>query len=334
MLRDVFQRGKYRGVILPMTVIRRLDAVLEPAKQKVLEEKEWPDEEGIAGQTGPLQQAAGQQFFNASQFTLRELRSGGNPQQLRLNIEAYLDGFSSNVQDIPEKFEFRNQVARLSNSGALNALVERFLSPAVNLSPNPVLNDDGEVRLPGLDNHAMKTIFEGLIRRFNEDNNDAAGEHWTPRSAVELMAKLAFLPIEEEIRSYTCLLYGGALGAGGMLTVAEQTLQEIAEKRGERVSAHLYGQDINAETCAICKAGLLLKGRGKRRANIKGNPGTAGRRATPGIRAPGHQEDSLEERAAHTDERTVPRRGQGPACRSRMRARRRTARHRGTGLTA
>ena len=172
VLRDVFQRGKYRDVILPMTVIRRLDAVLEPTKQKVLDEKKWLDEAGIADRTGPLQQAAGQQFFNASPFTLRELRNIANPQQLRANFEAYLDGFSPNVQDILEKFEFRNQVARLSNSGALDALIERFLSPAVNLSPNPVLNDDGEVRLPGLDNHAMGTIFEDLIRRFNEDNNE------------------------------------------------------------------------------------------------------------------------------------------------------------------
>ena len=272
VLRDVFQRGKYRDVILPMTVIRRLDGVLEPTKQKVLEEKKWLDEEGIADQRGPLQQAAGQQFFNASPFTLRELRNIANRQQLRANFEAYLDGFSPNVQDILEKFEFRNQVARLSNSGALDALIERFLSPTVNLSPNPVLNDDGEVRLPGLDNHAMGTIFEDLIRRFNEDNNDEAGEHWTPRDAVELMAKLVFLPIEEQIQPTTYLLYDGALGTGGMLTVAEQTLQGIAEKRGEKVSTHLYGQEINSETYAICKADLLLKGEENADANIIGGP--------------------------------------------------------------
>ena len=272
VLRDVFQRGKYRDVILPMTVIRRLDAVLEPTKQKVLEEKKWLDEAGIADQTGPLRQAAGQQFFNASPFTLRELRNIANPQQLRANFEDYLDGFSPNVQDILEKFEFRNQVARLSNSGALDALIERFLSPAVNLSPNPVLNDDGEVRLPGLDNHAMGTIFEDLIRRFNEDNNEEAGEHWTPRDAVELMAKLVFLPIEEQIQPTTYLLYDGALGTGGMLTVAEQTLQEIAGQHGERVSTHLYGQEINSETYAICKADLLLKGEENADANIIGGP--------------------------------------------------------------
>ena len=272
VLRDLFVRGKYRDVILPMTVIRRLDAVLEPTKQKVLEEKKWLDEAGISDQTGPLQQAAGQQFFNASPFTLRDLRNATSQQQLRDNFNAYLDGFSPNVQDILEKFEFRNQIARLSTSGALDALIERFLSQAVNLSPNPVLNDDGEDRLPGLDNHAMGTIFEDLLRRFNEDNNEEAGEHWTPRDAVELMAKLVFLPIEDQIKASTYVLYDGALGTGGMLTVAEQTLQEIAEKHGERISTHLYGQEINSETYAICKADLLIKGEENADANIIGGP--------------------------------------------------------------
>ena len=272
VLRDLFVRGKYRDVILPMTVIRRLDAVLEPTKQKVLEEKKWLDEEKISDQTGPLQQAAGQQFFNASPFTLRDLRNATSQQQLRDNFNAYLDGFSPNVQDILDKFEFRNQIARLSTSGALDALIELFLSQTVNLSPNPVENDDGEVRLPGLDNHAMGTIFEDLLRRFNEDNNEEAGEHWTPRDAVELMAKLVFLPIEDQIQPNTYLLYDGALGTGGMLTVAEQTLQEIAEKQGQKVSTHLYGQEINSETYAICKADLLLKGEENADANIIGGP--------------------------------------------------------------
>ena len=186
---------------------------------------------GISDQTGPLQQAAGQQFFNASPFTLRDLRNATSQQQLRDNFNAYLDGFSPNVQDILEKFEFRNQIARLSTSGALGTLIERFLSTTVNLSPNPIIpiiNDDGTVKLPGLDNHAMGTIFEDLLRRFNEDNNEEAGEHWTPRDAVELMAKLVFLPIEDQIKASTYVLYDGALGTGGMLTVAEQTLQEIS----------------------------------------------------------------------------------------------------------
>ena len=272
VLRDLYVRGKYRDVILPMTVIRRLDAVLESTKQQVLEEKKWLDEAGISDQTGPLQQAAGQQFFNASPFTLRDLRNATSQQQLRDNFNAYLDGFSPNVQDILEKFEFRNQIAKLSASGALGTLIERFLSTTVNLSPNPIINDDGTVKLPGLDNHAMGTIFEDLLRRFNEDNNEEAGEHWTPRDAVELMAKLVFLPIEDQIKASTYVLYDGALGTGGMLTVAEQTLQEIAEKHGERISTHLYGQEINSETYAICKADLLLKGEENAEANIIGGP--------------------------------------------------------------
>ena len=146
----------------------------------------------------------------------------------------------------------------------------------MNFSPNPILNEDDTVRIPALDNHAMGTIFEDLIRRFNEDNNEdnneEAGEHWTPRDAVELMAKLVFLPIEDQIQSNTYVLYDGALGTGGMLTVAEQALRDIAEAKDLNVSTHLYGQEINSETYAICKADLLLKGEENADANIIGGP--------------------------------------------------------------
>ena len=272
VLRDLFVRGKYRDVILPMTVIRRLDAVLEPTNQAVLDEKKWLDQAAITDQAGPLQQAAGQQFYNSSPFTLRDLRNSTSQQQLQDDFNAYLDGFSPNVQDILENFEFRNQIARLSNGNSLGALIERFLTPTVNFSPNPLLNDDGSVRLPGMDNHAMGTIFEDLLRRFNEENNEEAGEHWTPRDAVELMAKLVFLPIKDQIQPSTYVLYDGALGTGGMLTIAEQTLRDIAEERGEQISTHLYGQEINSETYAICKADLLLKGEENADANIIGGP--------------------------------------------------------------
>ena len=159
---------------------------------------------------------------------------------------------------------------RLSTGGVLGSLIERFMSPTVNFSPKPVLNPDETVRLPGLDNHAMGTVFEDLIRRFNEENNEEAGEHWTPRDAVELMAKLVFLPIKDQIQPTTYLLYDGALGTGGMLTIAEQTLQDIAEERGQNVLTHL--QEINSETYAICKADLLLKGEENADANIVGGP--------------------------------------------------------------
>ena len=115
-----------------------------------------------------------------------------------------------------------------------------------------MLNSDGSVRHEALDNHGMGTIFEELVRKFNEENNEEAGEHWTPRDAVRLMAKLIFLPVAETIQSGTYLLYDGACGTGGMLTVAEETLHELAASHGKDVATHLYGQEINSETYAVC----------------------------------------------------------------------------------
>ena len=272
VLRDLYVRGKYRDVILPMTVLRRLDAVLEDGKQAVLDMKATLDKAGVVEQDAALRQAAGQAFYNASRFTLRDLRARASRQQLEADFRAWLDGYSPNVQDILDSFEFRNQIPRLSKADALGTLIEKLTSPDINLSPEPVLNADGSVRHPGLDNHGMGTIFEELVRRFNEENNEEAGEHWTPRDAVRLMAKLVFLPIADEIESGTYLLYDGACGTGGMLTVAEETLRELAAERGKQVSTHLYGQEINAETYAICKADLLLKGEGDAADNIVGGP--------------------------------------------------------------
>lgn len=272
VLRDLYVRGKYRDVILPMTVLRRLDAVLEPSKQAVLDMKASLDKAKVVHQDPALRQAAGQDFYNASKFTLRDLKARAIQQQLKADFEAYLDGFSPNVQDILEKFEFRNQIPRLSKSDALGTLINKFLSPDINLSPNPIKNPDGSVKHPGLDNHAMGTIFEELVRRFNEENNEEAGEHWTPRDAVKLMAKLIFLPIADKIESGTYLLYDGACGTGGMLTVAEDTLQQLAAEHKKKVATHLYGQEINAETYAIAKADFLLKGEGEAADNIVGGP--------------------------------------------------------------
>ena len=272
VLRDLYVRGKYRDVILPMTVLRRLDAVLEDSKQAVLGMKTTLDAAGIVEQDSALRQAAGQAFHNTSPFTLRDLRARANRQQLTADFEAYLDGFSSNVQDILDNFEFRNQIPRLSRADALGTLVEKLTSPDINLSPAPVLNADGSVRHPGLDNHGIGSIFEELVRRFNEENNEEAGEHWTPRDAVRLMARLVFLPVADDIQSGTYLLYDGACGTGGMLTVAEDTLRQLAAEHGKDVSTHLYGQEINAETYAICKADLMLKGEGEAADNIVGGP--------------------------------------------------------------
>ena len=272
VLRDLYVRGKYRDVILPMTVLRRLDAVLEPTKQQVMEQKQFLDEAGLTDQDAALQMASGHAFWNTSPFTMRDLAARAAQQSLRSDFEAYLDGYSPNVQDILDKFEFRNQINRLTESDALGALIAKFLSPDINLSPYPVKNEDGTIKLPGLDNHAMGTIFEDLVRRFNEENNEEAGEHWTPRDAVELMARLVFQPVAEQVRSGTYLLYDGAIGTGGMLTVAEQTLHDMATMRQQQVSTHLYGQEINSETYAICKADLLLKGEKDADANIVGGP--------------------------------------------------------------
>jgi type I restriction enzyme M protein len=272
VLRDIYVRGKYRDVILPMTVLRRLDAVLEPTKQAVLDMKATLDGAGIVQQDQALRQAAGQAFYNTSRFTLRDLRSRASQQQLRSDFVAYLDGFSPNVQEILDNFEFRNQIPRLSKADALGTLIEKLLSPDVNLSPKPVLNGDGSVKHPGLDNHGMGTVFEELVRRFNEENNEEAGEHWTPRDAVKLMAKLIFLPVADRIADGTYLLYDGACGTGGMLTVAEETLRQIARARGKQVATHLYGQEINAETYAIAKADFLLKGEGEAADNLVGGP--------------------------------------------------------------
>ncbi len=266
VLRDVFVRSKYRDVILPMTVLRRLDAVLEPTKQAVLEMKAALDREKIANQDAALRSASGQAFYNTSPFLLRDLKARATQQKLKDDFEAYLDGFSPNVQDILKNFKFRNQIPTLSEADAIGLLIEKFLDKDINLSPYAT------DKLPALDNHSMGTLFEELVRRFNADNNEEAGEHWTPRDAVRLMANLMFLPVADGIESGTYLLYDCACGTGGMLTVAEETLKKIAADHGKQVETHLYGQEINAETYAICKADLLLKGDGDAADNIVGGP--------------------------------------------------------------
>ena len=258
VLRDLFKRGKYPDVILPMCVLRRMDAVLEPTKQAVLDTKKMLDEARITEQRAALCASAGQAFYNTSRFTLRDLKSRGSQQQLLADFEDYLNGFSPNVQDILDNFKFRNQLSTLSKADALGTLINKLLEPDIDLSP------------AGIDNHAMGTVFEELVRKFNEENNEEAGEHWTPRDAVRLMANLVFLPIADQLKSGTYLLYDCACGTGGMLTVGEETLTEIAAKRGLQVNSHLYGQEINPETYAVCKADMLLKGEGESADHIVG----------------------------------------------------------------
>jgi type I restriction enzyme M protein len=258
VLRDLFKRGKYPDVILPMCVIRRMDAVLEPTKKAVLQQKAMLDKAGITEQRAALCAAAGQAFYNTSKFTLRDLKSRGTQQQLLADFEDYLGGFSANVQDILENFKFRNQLPTLSKADALGTLIGKFLDPSIDLSP------------AGLDNHAMGTVFEELVRKFNEENNEEAGEHWTPRDAVRLMANLVFLPVADKIKPGSYLLYDCACGTGGMLTIAEEVLKGYAKKRNVAVNVHLYGQESQPETYAICKADMLLKGEGDQADHIVG----------------------------------------------------------------
>ncbi|SDE12424.1 type I restriction-modification system subunit M [Peptococcus niger] len=269
-LRDVYVRGKYRDVILPMTVIRRLDAMLEEKKPAVLAMKKQLDAAKIDNQWPALCNAAGQAFCNASPFLLKDLTSRSKAQTLKADFIAYLDGFSPNVQVILDKFKFRNQIDTMVDADILGAVIEKFTSSDINLSPNPIYKDEAKtiLRHPGLDNHGMGTIFEELIRKFNEENNEEAGEHWTPRDVVELMADLIFIPIADKIKdaSYSC--YDGACGTGGMLTVAQDRLLTIAKKRGKEVAIHLFGQEINPETYAICTADMLLKGDGEEAQHI------------------------------------------------------------------
>lgn len=260
VLRDLYVRGKYRDVILPFTVLRRLDSVLEPTRDNVVETNKALTAAGIVNKDAALRQAAGQDYYNISGFTLRDLRSISSAARLKLDFEAYLDGFSPNVQEILDNFEFRHQIPRLTKADALGTLIEKFLDPSLDLSPR------------GLDNHGMGTVFEELVRRFNEENNEEAGEHWTPRDAIRLMTRLMFEPIADRIQSGSYLLYDGAMGTGGMLTVADETLRQLTSDHGHKVKTHLFGQEVNAETYAIAKADLILQGEGDAADNVVGGP--------------------------------------------------------------
>lgn len=269
VLVNVYNKGDYRKVILPMIVLRRFDAVLEDTKKEVLAMKERLTAANIIQQDEALCAVAGQAFCNSSPFTLKDLKSRTNSQQLKLDFIAYLDGFSANVQDIITKFKFRNEIDTLVEGGVLGLLIEKFVDNRINLSNRPVLFDDGSVRLPALDNHSIGTVFEELLRRFNEENNvTEAGEHFTPRDIVTLMAEIAFVPIMDKITDSSYLIYDGACGTGGILSVSEERLQQLSEARGKRINTHIFGQELQPETYATCKSDLLIKGDGEEANNI------------------------------------------------------------------
>lgn len=268
---DVYDVGDYRKVILPFFVIRRFDAVLMPKHDDVVRKRVEFEKKGITVDIDPaLCTIAGQAFCNRSDYTLTDLKSRTNQQQLKRDFIAYLDGFSQNVQEILNKFKIRNEIDTLSEHDRLGLLIEKFVDPRYNFSTEPVLNDDGTVRIEGLDNHSMGTLFEDVIRQFNEETNITdAGRHFTPRDIVELMADLAFIPVQDQIQSTTYRIYDGACGTGGMLTVGEQHIQTLAARRGKRVSIKLFGQENADETYAIARADMLVKGEGAQANNIR-----------------------------------------------------------------
>lgn len=267
---DVYDVGDYRKIILPMLVIRRFDAVLEPTHDAVIAKKKEFESKGLIVDLDPaLSAIAGQAFVNKSDYILKDLKSRTNQQQLKRDFIDYLDGFSQNVQEIINKFHIRNEINRLSEQDRLGLLIEKFVDPRINLSNKPVLNEDGSVRIEELDNHTMGTLFEEVIRMFNEETNVTdAGRHFTPRDIVELMAALAFIPVQDKIQSTTYRIYDGACGTGGMLTVGEEHIKTLANRRGKHVSIKLFGQENADETYAIARADMLVKGEGKQADNI------------------------------------------------------------------
>lgn len=228
-LRDVYVRGKYRDVILPMTVIRRFDSIIEPEKANIMKVKEMAEKQGW-DVTKTLDTAVGLPFYNTSNFCLKDLKHETNRQNLKRSFEEYLNGFSENVKEILQKFDFNNQLTKMTDAGILGSVIEKFTSSELNLSPYDEKNSSGDIIKKGLDNHAMGTLFEEIIRKFNEENNEEAGEHFTPRDVIELMADITMYPIMDKIKNGTYSIYDGACGTLGMGTVAEERLKAFAKE--------------------------------------------------------------------------------------------------------
>ena len=269
VLVHVFEKGDYKKIILPFMVLRRIDVLLEPTKDAVLAKKEFCDAHKLTDYTPFLTQVTGFPFYNTSAFTMRTLKNEIDPQRLKMNMIEYFNGFSQDVQDIIDKFKLRQQVDNLTEAGRLGSLLEKFTDENINLSVKPVMmeitDENGAKkmveRLPGLDNHTMGTIFEELLRKFNEENNvTEAGEHFTPRDYVRLLAQLAIEPIKDKITDNTYTIYDGACGTGGILTIAQEEIARIAKQEGKRVKTSIFGQELQPDTYATCKADLMISG--------------------------------------------------------------------------
>lgn len=262
-LRDVYVRGKYRDVILPMLVLRRLDALLEHTKNNVLEELKFQKEIGFTEwDSNGFTQASGYVFYNISEWTLQKLySSASNSQQILLgNFQEYLNGYSANVQEIIEKFKLREQIKHMADKDVLYDVLEKFISPYINLTPYDGQDPEGN-KLPALTNLGMGYVFEELIRKFNEENNEEAGEHYTPREVIDLMTHIVFEPIKNQIPS-VITVYDPACGTGGMLTESEIFItDEEGEIKANNTSVYLFGKEVNDETYAICKSDMMIKGK-------------------------------------------------------------------------
>jgi len=261
-LRDVYVRGKYRDVILPMVVLRRLDTLLEPTKEKVLEELTFQKVDLGLTELDPngLCDASGYVFYNTSQWTLKKLFStASNSQQiLQANFEEYLNGFSENVKEIINNFELKNKIKDMAKKDVLLNVLEKFTSPKINFTPFEIEDTDGNI-LPALTNLGMGYVFEELIRKFNEENNEEAGEHFTPREVIDLMTHIVFEPIKDKLPP-VMTIYDPACGSGGMLTEAQNFIKDENGNIKSNSDIYLYGKEINSETFAICKSDMMIKG--------------------------------------------------------------------------
>jgi type I restriction enzyme M protein len=260
-LRDVYVRGKYRDVILPMVVLRRLDSLLEPTKEAVLEEVALQNKEGFAEEdSDALKHVSGYVFYNTSKWTLKSLKetASNNQHILLANLEEYLQGYSDNVKEIINCFNLVAQLRHMASKNVLLEVLADFVSPYLNLSPNDHIDPDG-YKMPGLTNLGMGYVFEELIRKFNEENNEEAGEHFTPREVIELMTHLVFDPCKDMLPN-SITVYDPACGSGGMLTESQNFILDKYPSKGFTRSIYLYGKEINDETYAICKSDMMIKG--------------------------------------------------------------------------
>lgn len=261
VLVNAFNKGDYKKVILPMLVLRRIDVLLEPTKDAVIQMKEQLDKNKIENQAPVLYDITGYPFYNTSKFTMKTLKSEIDPLRLKMNFIEYLNGYSKDVLDIIEKLHLRQVVDNLTEAERLGSIIEKFTSDKINLSSKPVYDGEGKILHSALDNHTVGMMFEELLRRFNEENNvTEAGEHFTPRDYVKLLADLAVLPVADKIKATTYSVYDGACGTGGILTIAQERIKQIGKEQGKDVAINIYGQELLPDTYATCKADLMISG--------------------------------------------------------------------------